>query len=165
MSETNGHFDPSAELTPGQRAMRAADAVVRRELGMTDAVLIYGTSHRSVEMALRVKARDSGNKVASDLRLGRSTLAEAMRRVGLVSGRPALKRGRSYTKGDKWAEVIPATRSYIGAWKDRHYTHLNPKDARKRLAIVRELQAGLAAIEADLEPRSRAATLTLRKES
>lgn len=152
------------ELTAGQRAMMAADAVSRGSVSFDNAIPQFRTSKTSLRRALRIKQLDSkSHHVASELRRGYINLDEASRRVGLSTsnGPTALRKGQSFGRGDRWFQAAEPLKRYLRLWRDREYTHLNPKEARRRLAQVRELQDGLAIIEAELELRSAKATLTV----
>lgn len=67
-----------------------------------------------------------------------------------------------YGKGDKWQESTEPLTRYLAAQKKRGYdfSHLNYKEARKRVQRIDSLIEGLQAARADLEPRSHKAKLS-----
>jgi hypothetical protein len=151
-------------LTAGQRAMFAADAVERGEFTKTDAAAHFGASKSGLEKALRIKKRDKHHSVASSVRRGKATLDDGARRVGLVTGHAPIRRGAQVTRGDKWFLATEPLRRYLRHWTGREYTHINHKEATKRLKLLRELQRDLAILEQELERRSVRAKLSMRGE-
>lgn len=67
-----------------------------------------------------------------------------------------------YGKGDKWQEVSEPMVRYLRAQSKRNFdfSHLNWKEAKKRLERIDGLIADLEAARADLEPRSHKAKLS-----
>lgn len=144
-------------------AKKAADAV--------------NVGRSSVEAAIAIQKRDP--HVIERMRAGELNVAQAAREVGLIGrgyggGRPQTagisnkkdKAGRNlpfivYGKGDKWNEVIGPLIRYLSAWEKRgyEYTHLNPKEARRRLVLIEEIQFKLTAARLDLEQRAHQASL------
>jgi ParB-like chromosome segregation protein Spo0J len=116
------------------------------------------TAHRAAQVAKRSPA------LADEIRAGTRTVDSAAKAAGVI---PAdvpreLGRPRYFGKGDKWAEVTQPLARYLAAWEKRDYAfrHVNPDEARRRLAVIDRLIAGLEAARHDLEPRSHRATLT-----
>jgi hypothetical protein len=159
MDDANGN-----QLTAGQKAILAADAVASGRMSTEEAVLLFETSKTSLKKAQVIKQRDKNHDVTSAMRRGRISLAVACRRVGLSTTSAPIKSGTSFKRGDKWFQATEPLRRYLQHWGGREYTHINAKEARRRLAVVRELQRSLALIEPELERRSVRATLAIRKD-
>lgn len=138
------------------------------------AALAVGVGRTSVETAIAIQKRDKS--IIERLRSGELNIAQAARAVGFYTG-PGLGRGdgtardsagRSmpatyYGKGDKWKEAIGPVLRYLNAWEKRgfEFRHVAPKEARRRLALIEELEKKLDAARADLEQRAHSATLSL----
>lgn len=148
------------ELTAGQRAMLAADAVKRKRFTEQEAVEHFGTTKSSLAKAMRIKKRDRYNTIAYQVRHGKITLDDGARRVGLSTSNTPIAKG-PMTRGDKWFAATEPLRRYAKHWKGREYTHINSKEAAKRLKLLRELQRDLAVIEQELERRSVRAKLSI----
>ena len=140
---------------------------------------LVGLGKTSVESAIAIQKRDP--EVVERMRAGDLNISQAARVVGLEgrgqssgkrrtqeSGeRDSLGRNRPiyYGKGDRWKEAMTPIIRYLTAWEKRgfEYRHVNPKEARRRLALIEEVQQKLDAAKADLEQRAHSATLTIRK--
>lgn len=138
--------------TKSQRAMLAADAVAKMELGIPQAVEAYNVGASSVRHALNIKKRSVD--VASDVRTGKCDLNTGLRRVGY-----SVTRKIQMSRGDKWDYVMQPAVAYAQHWAGREFSHINPKEAQRRLKVLRELQEALYVIDSELTMRSGAATL------
>lgn len=69
-----------------------------------------------------------------------------------------------WTKGDRFDEVFVPLKKYLDGWRARNYkfTHVNPKEATYRVAMLTEIRAGIDAALEDLEPRAVAPRHTTR---
>ena len=127
------------------------------------AVNLGGTTVR-----LAAKIVESSPELARELRDGKRTVNSAGVELGIIDRHPRPHPSRSATpvfgKGDKFDEAVKPLRSYLAAWRRRDFAfrHVNPSQARRRLAVIDELIAGLEAARQDLQPRSRRATLSAR---
>jgi hypothetical protein len=65
-----------------------------------------------------------------------------------------------YGKSDKFDLAFEPVTRYLRAWrkKDFRFTHVNPKEAKKRIAKIDEVIAGLVQAREDLADRSHVAT-------
>jgi hypothetical protein len=65
-----------------------------------------------------------------------------------------------YGKGDKFEEAVEPFVRYLAAWrkKDFLFTHVPPREARKRLAVIDGVMKDLAQAREDLGKRSHVAT-------
>lgn len=93
---------------------------------------------------------------------GEKDLLEAGRAAGVVSEKRHVALGTSYGHGDKFDEATQPLKRYLASWKRKGYQfrHVNPKEATRRLSIIRGLVEELQAAIPDLEKRSVTATLT-----
>lgn len=68
-----------------------------------------------------------------------------------------------YGRGDKFNEATEPIRRYLRAWAKQDYAfpHVNPREARRRLAVLDDLAHGIEQVRRDLESRSQTARLTL----
>lgn len=146
--------ESGAQRERSQRAMLAADAVRLEGVTPEEAAQRYDVGASGVERSLAIWRRE--HSVASLVRVGKISLAEGERRAGMVGVR-SFNRVR-ITHGDKWATVMEPTKVYVRHWANHEYVHINPKEANRRLKIVREMLAGLSKIEEDLLARSHKAT-------
>lgn len=130
------------------------------------AAAAVGVSGSTVQRAARIVERDP--ELARQLRDGEITVGAAALKAGVIRPRSEqAPRGDSvphFGKGDKFDEVVKPLRAYLNAWRKRDFAfrHVNPAQARRRLAVVDELIAGLEEARQDLQPRSRRATLSAR---
>lgn len=136
-----------------------------------------GIGRTSVETAIAIQKRDPA--IIERMRSGELNVAQAARAVGLFGlggGSGHLSAGEKdalgrypprtyYGKGDKWKEAAGPLLRYLTAWERKGYEfrHVNPKEARRRLALISELQEKLDAAKVDLEQRAHSATLTIRQ--
>lgn len=139
-----------------------------------------GVGKTSVEMAIAIQKRDP--EVIERMRSGELNVSQGARAVGLTtnSGRGRRNYGlesderdavgraiplRYYGKGDKWKESVGPLLRYLTGWERRSYEfrHVAPKEARRRLVLIAELETKLSAAKADLEQRAHSATLTIKK--
>lgn len=138
----------------GRQTMLAADAVRAEGISHEEASERFGVGITGIKRALAIWRRS--HDVASQVRQGNISLAEGERRVGMVGVRSFS--GARLRHGDKWATVMEAARVYVKHWADRPFTNINPKEASRRLKVVREMIEGLRKIEEDLVIRSQKAT-------
>lgn len=134
------------------------------------AAALVGVGRTTVAMAKAIQRRDETGEIVQGLRSGEiPTVSAAERQAGLESGSKngigvlgngADSRGHDqpvyYGKGDKWREATLPLGRYLAAWQKRgnEFAHVNPREAAKRVRLIDDLIAGLAAARADLEPRS-----------
>lgn len=161
-----GHNKPVPTGTPlssSASSKRAAE----------EAAELTGASTRSVGRAKRVK--DADPDLADQVKRGEVALATAEEKV---TGRPNKDRssgletqpaadGRQqpttyFGKGDKWQESTEPLNRYLAGWEKRGYefSHINWREAAKRLKRIDHLIEGLEAARADIEPRSHKAKLS-----
>lgn len=98
------------------------------------------------------------------------SINEVARALGMLvmdrldEGRPSnAKRTASYYgKGDKFDAALEPMRRYLRAWrkKDFRFTHVNPKEAKRRIKMMDEVIDNLSKAREDLARRSHVATLT-----
>jgi hypothetical protein len=62
----------------------------------------------------------------------------------------------SFGRGDKFDASFDPLRRYLRPWKKKkfEFPHVNPKEAARRIKIIEAVMEDLAAVKADLEPRS-----------
>lgn len=134
--------------------MLAADAVRAEGMTYEEAARLYDVGVTTIKRAYAVWRRSPD--VASEVRRAKISLAEGERRSGMVGVRSFS--GARLTHGDKWATVMEAARIYVRHWANRQFTNVNPREASRRLLVVREMIEGLRKIEEDLAARSHKAT-------
>ena len=87
-------------------------------------------------------------------------------RVKLSEGRPSEMKPDSiiFGRGDRFDDVITPISRYLTAWEKRDYefTHVNPREAKRRLLILQQLTEQLDKVKEDLGRRSHEARLSLR---
>lgn len=68
-----------------------------------------------------------------------------------------------FGKGDKFEEALNPLRRYLKGWEKREFefTHVNPREAKRRVAMIDEVVENLTKTRADLAKRSHNATLSL----
>lgn len=71
-----------------------------------------------------------------------------------------------YGHGDKFAEATEPLVRYLKAWdkKDFRYTHVNPREAQRRLARIEEISEWLGKAKEDLTARSHVASYAVSSE-
>jgi hypothetical protein len=83
----------------------------------------------------------------------------------LSEGRPSKVASDSvnFGRGDRFDDAIAPFQSYLRAWskKDFAFTHINPKEAKRRLAAVEKMMENLTHVRGDLTKRSQVARLSL----
>lgn len=108
------------------------------------------------EVALRIE----NGEIVSINDVGRELGMQMVSR--LDEGRPSkAKRTHSYYgKGDKFDSAIEPLRRYLRGWKpkDFRFTHVNPKEASRRLKQIDEVMDNLSQAREDLARRSHVAT-------
>lgn len=127
---------------------------------------LVGVGRSTVAKAKAIQNRDEGGDVVDQLRAGDLNVEQGLRAVGLSGTRgDVLDDGKAkpvyYGKGDKFKEAILPSVRYFRAWEKRDYrfSHLNPREARKRVAVLDELEALITAARRDLEQRAAIARL------
>jgi hypothetical protein len=75
--------------------------------------------------------------------------------------------GSVFGKGDPFNEAIAPLRRYLAGWQRREFkfTHVNPREARRRVEVIDALIETLTEARADLEQRSHKARLRVTKET
>jgi len=65
-----------------------------------------------------------------------------------------------FGRSDKFEAALAPMRSYFRTWRKKNfrYAHVNPKEAQKRVKLIDEVMADLAAAREDLANRSHVAT-------
>lgn len=93
---------------------------------------------------------------------GEKDLYEAGRAAGIVAEKRSLALGKSYGQGDKFDEATQPLKRYLASWKrkDYEFRHVNPAEARRRLAVIDQLVEELVLARPDLEKRAVSSTLT-----
>lgn len=124
----------------GLRSARTIAWLVENEK-MTDDVLNGITSSSAA-------ARAAGYTYGSD------TLR--MRTGGKSQAKDGKRQGVHWSKGDRFDEVFVPLKKYLDGWKARDYkfTHVNPREARYRIDLLREVREGIDAALEDIEPRA-----------
>lgn len=121
-----------------------------------------GVGGKKYEQAKKVvKAAEDGDDAAKEA-------AKEMDRTGNVNGayNKVFKRDGAkktfFGKGDKWDDATDPLVRYLRAQKKKNFdfSHLNWKEAKKRVQRIDGLIADLEAARADLEPRSHKAKLS-----
>ena len=89
--------------------------------------------------------------------LGEITLNDALREAGIHGygvDKPKLR--KVFGRGDPFDEATEPFVRYMGGWKAKGYefSHINPKEAERRVKVLQEMAAGIRGALADLEPRS-----------
>lgn len=142
---------------------------------------MVGVGRSTVAVAKAIHGR--APEVIERMRSGEiPTVAAAGRAVGFTSanggsqrgGRPGLVPGGVasdgkempavyYGKGDKFDEAVEPMRRYVRAWakRDFEFSHVPPKEARRRLSILEDIAHSVEQIRRDLDGRSETARLTL----
>jgi hypothetical protein len=159
-----GKADPSPESDEGRSDAKAADLV--------------GVGRSTVAAAKAIQRRDETGAIVDGMRAGELNVAQAAREAGFegmaqgglgqgaIGGRRDARGAEQpatyFGKGDKWAEASEPLRRYLAAHARRNYefSHIAPKEARKRVKTIDQLIEGLAAAKADLEERSHVYRLT-----
>lgn len=151
------------------------------ELGRADAkaAALVGVGRSTVAHAKAIQQRNPD--VVEQMRSGEiPTVAAAAREAGFPSmgqsnggvllGDTQTKDGKAqpniyYGKGDKFTESTEPLRRYFKSWGARgfEFTHVTPKEARRRLAVLTEIATALALATSDLETRSQTVELKLRR--
>jgi hypothetical protein len=152
-----------AELSDEGRSARDGRAA-------SEAAALTGASARYVSAAKRVAEVDP--VLAEKVKTGDVSLDAAEKQVadrsprdnGLDTKTGSTGRQQPATyfgKGDKWQEATEPLVRYLRGQKSRDFdfSHLNWKEAKKRVQRIDELVADLQAARADLEPRSHKAKL------
>lgn len=151
--------DPTTETAEGSTGESAAKAAEMVGVGAT-----------TIKHAKAIQNRDPD--LVTRMWTGELNVAQASREAGLSGGRGgaeaivALDEGKRssdgkavpvyFGRGDKWAEASTPLTRYLAAWEKRdwRFGHVNYREARKRIAVIDDLIAGLTAARADLESRS-----------
>lgn len=169
--------DPERSGRPGSGALGIDYPTSGDEIRQAASLTSAGVS--AVQTAIRIQKRNP--MLLPKMFRGEISISKAAREVGLARGihsnttgyvrQSAVDiKGREiptyYGKGDKWKEAIGPLQRYLAGWEKRGYEfrHVNPKEARKRLALIEDLQAKLDVVKKDLEPRAHSATLTIRNQ-
>jgi len=133
------------------------------------AAAMVGIGRSSVATAKAIQNRDDSGAVVQAMRSGEVNVQQAAREVGLkTSGQSStiLDSGERtahghakpvyFGKGDKWLEATQPLARYLKAFEKRDYefSHVNPREATKRLQVIDELIESLQAARVDLETRS-----------
>lgn len=170
-------------LTQAQKAVLALDVTYRLDDELPgkghkalqrEAARLVGCGTSSIDTVRLISKRDEDGKILDDIRAGKLNLAQAARaagfeRLGQGSGGAAagaLDKGDrtadgkaitvAYGRGDLWVEASEPLVRYLAGQKRRGYnfSHLNPREAGKRVETIDVLIKELQAARADLEPRS-----------
>lgn len=127
---------------------------------------VFGVGRSSVERARGIQDRDPA--VFALMLAGSITTNEAARRVGMHAHNRDPEIGQEYFgKGDKWEKARQPMLRYLKGQQGRGFTftHLNPREAGKRIEQIDEFLALLNEARVGLEPRAVRARLALgRKE-
>ena len=153
--------------TPGALSPETDEALAGR--ADEKAAAMVGIGRSSVATAKAIQNRDDSGAVVQAMRSGEVNVQQAAREVGLkTSGQSStiLDSGERtahghakpvyFGKGDKWLEATQPLARYLKAFEKRDYefSHVNPREATKRLQVIDELIESLQAARVDLETRS-----------
>lgn len=132
-----------------------------------------GVGGKKYEHAKKVvEAAEAGNPVAEKARVEMNRTGKVEPAYRKVAGSAPLDTrdaadGRQmpatfFGKGDKWQEATEPLSRYLRGQRKRNfdYSHLNWKEAKKRVERIDSLMADLQAARDDLEPRSHKAKLS-----
>lgn len=139
------------------------------------AAALVGVGRTTVATAKAIQNRDS--ELVNRMRAGELNVSQAAREAGFeMSGdgqsAGALDNGTRaadgrtlpvyFGKGDKWIEATEPLKRYLAAHAKRDYefSHVPPREARKRVQTIDRLIEGLEAAKADLAERSHVYRLT-----
>lgn len=167
LMEANGTYrprDPSVLGSNGIGTTKDIDKVVVALVGIRVTTL----------SRVRPRLLEQPN-VVEDLLEGKyKHYIELRRQLGMVTKRTFAEGGESkaarvdsyFGLSDKFELAALPFQSYLRAWrkKDFRYTHLNPKEAQKRVKIIDEVMADLTAAREDLANRSHVATYRVPSE-
>lgn len=141
------------------------------------AAALVGVGRTTVVTAKAIQGRDETGEIVQAMRAGELNVAQAAREAGFEalgqSSNPAMLDNGSRTsdgktapvyfgKGDKWVEATEPLKRYLAAHSKRDYefSHVPPREARKRVQTIDQLIEGLTAARADLADRSHTYRLT-----
>lgn len=141
------------------------------------AAALVGIGRSTVANAKAIQNRDETGEIVDALRSGELNVAQASRAAGF-EGMAQGSRGSIETsdrniegdikpiyfgKGDKWAEASVPLARYLKAFEKRdwEFSHVNPREAGKRVQTIDRLIEGLTAARVDLEQRSHRYRLTV----
>lgn len=167
-------LEDEAKHRQGTRTDLRPEADGSSERGRADekAAALVGVGRTTVADAKAIQKRDATGEIVDAMRAGEMNVSQAARSVGLTGrgnrsgGINVLETGERdsggkvlpiyFGKGDKWDEATVPLARYLAAWEKRGYRfgHVNPRNAKKRLAVIDNLIDGLQAAREDLEPRS-----------
>lgn len=106
----------------------------------------FGVGKESVKSAARVRAEDP--ELFEDIKAGRIGTRAAERKLGHVVD-PHKRRPRMKLK-----DALNPLRQYLKNWDEERLRGTSPREAKKLLALVQEVDAGLFEVERALEERT-----------
>lgn len=148
----------------GRSDEKAADML---GVGRTTVAYAKAINNRAPDVIDRMRSGEIKSVAAAAREAGFEGMAQNGRGGGRVGGTEdaagRLQPQIVYGKGDKFDEAIEPLRRYLAAWarRDFEFTHVNPKEARRRLLVLDRLSDSVERTRLDLESRSESARLTL----
>lgn len=160
--EVSGEYRPRDPHILGRTAIGSTELIDR-------AAAQAANASRTAVAYLRPRLFDRPDVLARIEAGEFATVNDVARAVGMVvnsrldEGRTSktLRTSSYYGKGDKFDVSIEPFRRYLRAWrkKDFRFTHVNPKEAKRRIKMLDEVIDNLSKAREDLARRSHAATL------
>lgn len=161
------------QVKPGTTASGKRKRQDRTQTSASKAAELVGVGRSTVEAAKAIEKRSP--ELVEKMRNGEISVARAAELAGYERLAQTAHKGQRlkvvdengkvpvYGKGDRWNDVATPLRRYIGGWETRNFEfrHINPREARKRLKVIEEIEQGLQAIRDDLEPRAVKAATTV----
>lgn len=107
----------------------------------------FGIGDTSVKRALRIKKDDP--ELFEQVRAGEITTSAASAKLGYADSHAPQRKTKVKLK-----DAIDPLRKYLKNWNEDRLYGMTPKEARKMLAIVQEVDQGLFEVERALEERT-----------
>lgn len=140
-----------AGLRRGKDAPVRPNSATRKKTEQESAFIAgqqFGIGKTSVKQAAAIKKADP--ELLEEVRQGKRSLHDASQKIGYsVDGH-----GPSRKTKVKLAEVLLPLKRYLKNWDEERLRGISPKEARKLLALVQEVDAGLFEVERALEERT-----------
>jgi ParB-like nuclease domain len=174
------HIHRCQHLSTSLRAVLGLDLLpyLEGENEMTNAEVaaLVGVGSTTILTLKRIQGRDETGAVLAEVRAGLLNVRQAQRKVGLATNdrySGILDNGKrstdgkvvpvSYGRGDKFDQATLPLIRYLKAWESRGFVfdHVPPKEARRRLEVIKQLLVALGEVHADLETRQETARLRL----
>lgn len=156
-------LSPETDEAKGRADEKAAEIV---GVGRTTVAHTKAIQGRAPDVINRMRRGEIPTVAAAAREAGFDAMAQ-QGRANLGNGAPDAS-GRPtprirYGKGDKFDDAIEPLKRYLAAWakQDFEFTHVNPKEARRRLIVLERIADGIERARLDLESRSQTARLSL----